>query len=803
MAPVDTTTSRGKTLAKRLCLAAVSVVIPFLLLAIVEVALRLTGVGYNPHFIVHQRVGEAECWVRNPSFSWRFFPRPMARLSTAMAVPVSKPKDVVRVVVLGSSAALGDPEPSFGFSRMLEVMLQARFPGKQIEVINTAATAINSNVILPIAEDCAALEPDVFVVYSGNNEVVGPYGLSAALTPFFSSRAMIRAQIGMGSLRLVQWLKSFSRQKAVVGDEWRGMELFLENKVRLGDPNLEKVYSHFEGNLMGICRVAKRVGARVVLCSVIVNDRDSAPFISLHRNTLDETGLTRWNTLFEQGKSAESSGHWAEAFDVYEKAAAVDSDYAELHFRLAKCLWNEGKKEMAKAEFEKARDLDGLRFRADTRLNAVIRNVAAQAGAVFVDAQDQARKASPGGIPGENLLYEHVHLNFAGNYLLARACLEPCEQALGWKSDLAVPDEAECQKRLAWTVFDEKRIWERLQSRLQNAPFTNQFDHAQVMQRVKDRLASLESASKGMAQAANTVYQNALAARPRDWQLRMNYLQFLYEQAQFGPAHEQAKQVFDMLPMEHFSLMNMGVTLQKLRRFDEAEKYLHRAIAVNPYLTEGYEKLGLLREDQRRFEEAEAFLLKRHSPALMAGFFTRVGLHYARQHSNDVARLYFNKALLVVPGYAEAVANLKRLDQPAPVAIEESESYRQGLQLMKEGQFATAADAWAKLVTASPQSVRARNNYGFCLVKMGRYEEAVQQFSEAARLAPESTEGLQNLASVYGLMDRHTEAITALRQAVALKPSQSLYLFLAEEYGKIGQQDEAERYRVLARTLKP
>ena len=57
----------------------------------------------------------------------------------------------------------------------LEVMLRDRFPGKKIEVINTATTAINSHVIKHIAREIARCSPDACIVYTGNNEVIGPY----------------------------------------------------------------------------------------------------------------------------------------------------------------------------------------------------------------------------------------------------------------------------------------------------------------------------------------------------------------------------------------------------------------------------------------------------------------------------------------------------------------------------------------------------------------------------------------------------------------------------------------------------
>ncbi len=85
----------------------------------------------------------------------------MARTAYPLMVPKVKPPDTTRIFVFGESAAYGDPEPEFSMSRILEALLEGRHPDRKFEVINTAMTAINSHVILPIARDCASQQGDV------------------------------------------------------------------------------------------------------------------------------------------------------------------------------------------------------------------------------------------------------------------------------------------------------------------------------------------------------------------------------------------------------------------------------------------------------------------------------------------------------------------------------------------------------------------------------------------------------------------------------------------------------------------
>ncbi len=141
-----------------------------------EIALRLAGYGYDPHFFRKTQLNGQDYLINNDTFSLRFFPPGLARWPGTLKIPATKPPDTLRIFVFGESAAMGDPQPAYGASRYLEVLLRERFPGKKFEVINVAFTAINSHVILPIARECAKAHGDIWIVYMGNNEMVGPFG---------------------------------------------------------------------------------------------------------------------------------------------------------------------------------------------------------------------------------------------------------------------------------------------------------------------------------------------------------------------------------------------------------------------------------------------------------------------------------------------------------------------------------------------------------------------------------------------------------------------------------------------------
>lgn len=403
-------------------------------------------------------------------------------------------------------------------------MLRERYPQKKFEVINTSITAINSHALLPMVEDLSHYLPDLFVIYTGNTEVVGPFGPGTVLTPWDLSLPAIRGRIFLNSTRLGQFVAKITRTSQNDTPEWRGMEMFLDRQVRADSPQMKPVYANFAANLRDIVAVAHRSGAQVVISTVATNIKDCAPFASEHREGLREDELRSWNELVKRGAELDSAGSRAEALKLYLSAADIDPQYAELQFRIARCLWALGDYEGAKQRFVAAQDLDTLRFRADSKLNEVVRGLAGVGpGVGVVDGAAVFAGESEHEIPGSELFYEHVHMNPRGTYLLARAYFRQIEKML--PADLRrgaasanVASEEECERLLAFTPYDRLRVAGLVLSKLERPPFTNQINHSEDVLRLK-------SEAEGPADYGEVVaaYQWAITQNPQDRLLHLNY----------------------------------------------------------------------------------------------------------------------------------------------------------------------------------------------------------------------------------------------------------------------------------------
>jgi tetratricopeptide (TPR) repeat protein len=256
--------------------------------------------------------------------------------------------------------------------------------------------------------------------------------------------------------------------------------------------------------------------------------------------------MENWSALVQQGANFEDVQAYDQALKAYAAALQIDNQYAELEFRLARALWKTGNSAGAKQHFLRARDLDTLRFRADSTINDINRRVAASAEAGLVDADQLFAQNSRDGIVGSELVYEHVHLRPAGNYLLARALFERIAEQLHHPvSSGDVSSEEQCEKLLAFTAFDRARLRDEMQRRLQNPPFTTQLNHSEQMMRLAMEEQETES-PEGTAAA----YQWAIGQKPEDRMLHYNFGQFLFRYNRAAGAEElKAAQPWDGFPV--------------------------------------------------------------------------------------------------------------------------------------------------------------------------------------------------------------------------------------------------------------
>jgi tetratricopeptide (TPR) repeat protein len=755
----------------------VAILAPLVLVGGMESGLRLFGYGYPASFFLPTRINGQDYYVPNDSFGYRFFPPALARTPVMQRMLVKKPASTYRIFLFGESAAQGDPDPSFGAGRYLQTLLRERFPGMDFEVICVAMTAINSHAILPIARECARRDGNLWIIYMGNNEMVGPFGAGTVFGPRAPGVSLVRAVLAIKATRTGQLLDNFlKRWRAPLSTPktWSGLNMFKDHQLRHDDPQRRRTYENFEVNLADILRAGRSAGVPVILSTVGSNLKDCAPFASLHAADLSETQKTNWDGIYKEGIALAAAGRDQEALQQFARAAAIDPHYAELQFRMGSCDLALTNAAQALLEFELARDYDALAFRADTHINEIIKNAAdeqAGKGVYFLDAARILAQNSPEKIPGQELFYEHVHLNFNGNYLLGRAFAEstfklfPQSIVSRGKNEWALAEV--CDRRLAVSPWDRARVCQETYSRVSEPPFTDQLNDVPrarfYMAKLKELGSQLNPETRDLSRA---MYKEALALALDDNFLHGNFAQFLVQTGDLAEAVKEQRLVGELFPETPEAPYKIGLLLVRQGKTSEAEKNFSQALAIRRDYIPALNELGLILANQEKTAEAVKCLTRvlQINPGSIE---TYLDLGFIEQCDGkpDQAMTHYREAADLQPAgpaayFCQAVASAQALQRAETInyfqaAVWMNSTFWQaryllGMELAAEGRIEEAQAQFSEAARIRPDFALAHLNKGVALANQGKWQEALEEFRITLQLNPANIFARQNLEAIQG-----------------------------------------------------
>ncbi|MEO6182088.1 MAG: tetratricopeptide repeat protein [Verrucomicrobiota bacterium] len=706
----------------------IALLLPLFLLALLEFGLRLCGYGYSTSFFKEERVGDQTMLINNDTFTLRFFPPELARWPSSLAMEKVKAADTCRIFILGESAAMGDPQPSFGAGRYLEVLLRERFPGKKFEIVNVGITAINSHVILPIARACAEQQGDIWIIYMGNNEMVGPFGAATIFGSRAPPLAAVRLNLALQSTRIGQLFVSGMRKLGGKSKNasWGGMRMFMQNQIPPSDRRRETVYKNFAGNLRDIVDVGIDSGAKVILNTMSVNLRDCPPFASLSNSNLPTADRAQFEKLYAEGLSLEKQSNFVNAAQSFEQAAKIDPQFAELQFRWANCLLL-ATNPAARQHFQLACDTDALPFRADSRINTIIRDVAKKSASsqlILNEAELKLQTQSSAKISGDESFFEHVHFNPEGNYRLGKSWAEEVERLLPDARKLSgtnnwSPQEI-CDRQLGLSDWNRAFLLDSVIARMNQPPLNQQYNIASRREAHQNQLRKLrqQQAEPGAVARVRGEFEAAIARAPRDTFLHESFGNFLEATGDRKMATEEYRKINEQLPHDFYSALQAGRLLGELGKSMEGEVFLSRAVKLRPNLPEGWAELGTVTAAQGQFSVAlghydRAVQLRPSDP----NYLCYKGQVLAKLNRQNEAMQLYRQAIQLRRDFWEAHFSLAG-ELAAVSQINES---------MRE---------YAEVLRINPRHEIARLNLGVMLVRQNRLDEAIGQFEAVLQITP-------------------------------------------------------------------
>ena len=514
----------------------VIIALPFLILAIAEGLLRLAGFGQSyPLFVPASSL--SGYLQPNPEVIKRYFSNPDFAPSISpdtVYFKETKSADSFRIVVQGGSSAAGFPYGRFGsLSGMLQQRFKRQYPDRDIEIINTAMSAVNSYTLLDLTDDILAIEPDLVLIYAGHNEFLGIMGVGSTLAARGGRNASL-LYLRFKELRLYQLMQQVFLLFQDKPDVSKSNDRTLMAQVAAGQtiPYNSDTYhdglAQFSDNLDLILTKYRANNIPVIIGTLASNEKDQPPFVS--------------------GTEAEN------ADEQYQQAIAA--------YKL-------GNYEQARALFQNARDRDQLRFRAPSAYNELIRDKIDNELIFLAESEQRIRDDEKTGIIGYGHMLEHLHPNARGYFLLAEAYADVIsEQQFLSQPALSIP-LAEAWQDIPLTEVDKLVANDKIRQLTSGYPFK-------------------ETQRSVMPPVNNDFNQQMAQKRLQggDWLETMQTMLTQYQrQERFPAAAKVAAIMSDALPDQHQIAYIAGQLYFKVNDLPMALYYHKQALAMEPQNT--------------------------------------------------------------------------------------------------------------------------------------------------------------------------------------------------------------------------
>ena len=309
-------------------------------------------------------------------------------------IPVKKREDTVRILLVGGSFVMGFPYTQggmptpgwLGIPHWLHLQLTMRFPDKRFEILNCAAPGFTSETARQVLEKMLAVQPDIVIVASGNNE--------GTLAPSKFNRVLHR------------WVLYRALKKTLL-DAPPPTEREL---TMAQDPDVQAIAEQYHSNINRMAELCRNAGVPVVFLTLPINLRNEG----FHEEEALLGGRKRTaDAAIERGLALMREGKFDAAIEVF---AESENQPIALQY-MGKCAEVIGEFGKARAFYRQSCNLQPL-GRARPQFNEFLRSLKAP-GVGIIDLQGEIEARSPDGLPSPKLFVDYCHLIWWANAMMA------------------------------------------------------------------------------------------------------------------------------------------------------------------------------------------------------------------------------------------------------------------------------------------------------------------------------------------------------------------------------------------------
>ncbi len=411
----------------------ISILFPFLLLFLVEIALRSFHYGNDLSLFIEYPQDKNYLFL-NPDASKRYFSN-QKNATTGNIEPFKKKKETgtLRFFVLGR--IYYDRLSIFSqrfFHRWLLYRLTHSYPDQKFEIVNISLTAVNSYTVAGFAKEVINYEPDAILIYTGHNEYYGALGVGSTEN-IGGNRFLIKLILKLRDLKIVQLFNNlFEKIKSVAGsqnqdsDGTRMQRMVSEQKIPYQSDLFKRGVEQFRDNMDETLELFSKNNIPVLISNLVSNEKDLKPFVSFPVDSVQFPGFL---LNYKLGLKAFNNKNYTSAYNFLKAANKSYSENADCNYYLGKLSYDSKNYSEANQYFSKAKDLDGLRFRAPEDLNIVLKKLISKySNTHLVDTKSIFEEHSVNQIIGDELILEHVHPDLMGYALMSEVFFNAIEK---------------------------------------------------------------------------------------------------------------------------------------------------------------------------------------------------------------------------------------------------------------------------------------------------------------------------------------------------------------------------------------
>jgi tetratricopeptide (TPR) repeat protein len=409
------------------------ILVPLLILFLLELFLRLFNYGNNYSLFIEYK-GDKDYLVFNPDASKKFFTeQQIATKGNSEVFKKKKDSNTLRIFVLGESTTIGYPYFHNGsFHRWLQYRLIHAYPDKNFEIINLSLTAVNSYTVLDFAKEVVNYEPDAVLIYTGHNEFYGALGAASTQT-LGSNPGVINFALGLRDLRLAQLVINFYADiKKVFGSSGlkpggdRMQLMVAKQEIPYRSDLYEKGVIQFKDNMSEIMDLFGKKHIPLFVSNLVSNQKNLKPFISFDPGSKSP----EFKGSLTAGMNAFAKNDFNSAITRLKKADQLYNSSAVCNYYLGQIAYKQSDFANAKKYYLRAKDLDGLRFRAPEQFNEILVGLCNKyPGTHLVDTKAAFENNADNYIIGDELTVDHVHPNLKGFAIMSDVFYEAIKQS--------------------------------------------------------------------------------------------------------------------------------------------------------------------------------------------------------------------------------------------------------------------------------------------------------------------------------------------------------------------------------------